>query len=135
MFVTISLIIFVAALNLISSLSMLIMEKRPSVGILRTLGLTGRGILRLFLQVGLLIGVAGTLLGNVIGIGFAWAANRWQLVPLPAHVYFIPYLPFRLDATDVIVVNAVAVLLSILATWYPARIASRLDPIAAIREE
>jgi lipoprotein-releasing system permease protein len=135
MFVTISLIIFVAALNLVSSLSMLILEKRPSVGILRTLGATERGILSLFLQLGLLIGLTGTVLGNVIGIGFAWAANRYHLVPLQADVYFINYLPFALDPEDVIGVNVVAVVLSVVATWYPARIASRLDPINAIRED
>lgn len=135
MFATISLIIFVAALNLVSSLSMLILEKRPSVGVLRTLGSTEQSILSLFLQLGLFIGLTGTLLGNVLGIGFAWAANRYQLVPLPADIYFIGYLPFVLDVRDVVGVNAVAVLLSVLATWYPARIASRLDPISAIREE
>jgi lipoprotein-releasing system permease protein len=135
MFATISLIIFVAALNLVSSLSMLIMEKRPSVGVLRTLGATERSILSLFMQVGLLIGVIGTIAGNVIGLGFAWAANRFHLVPLPADVYFIPYLPFSLDWSDIIGVNVVAIVLSIIATWYPARIASRLDPITAIKEE
>lgn len=135
MFATISLIIFVAALNLISSLSMLIMEKRPAVGVLRTLGASDRSVLLIFLQVGLLIGITGTILGNVIGVGFSWAANRFQLVPLPRDIYFVPYLPFELDAVDVIGVNVVAILLSVLATWYPARVASRLDPIAAIREE
>lgn len=135
MFATISLIIFVAALNLISSLSMLIMEKRPSVGILRTLGATERNILSLFLQVGLFIGLTGTVIGNIFGIGLSWLANRYHLVPLPRDIYFVSHLPFTLDAMDVVGVNAVAVLLSILATWYPARIASRLDPITAIREE
>ena len=135
MFATISLIIFVAALNLISSLAMLIMEKRPQVGVLRTLGATEKNILRLFLQVGLLIGLTGTLLGNAFGLGLAWAANRFHLIPLPRDIYFISYLPFRLDVADVVGINVVAVLLSILATWYPARIASRLDPITAIREE
>ncbi|MGZ8867030.1 MAG: FtsX-like permease family protein, partial [Thermoanaerobaculia bacterium] len=135
MFVTISLIIFVAALNLISSLSMLIMEKRPAVGVLRTLGATNRSILSIFLQVGLLIGLSGTILGNIIGVGFSWAANRFQLVPLPRDTYFVPYLPFQLDAVDIAGVNLIAVLLSVFATWYPARIASRLDPITAIREE
>lgn len=135
MFATISLIIFVAALNLVSSLSMLILEKRPSVGVLRTLGATERNIKSLFLQLGLLIGLTGTLLGNILGIGLSWAANRWQLVPLPSEIYFISYLPFRLDVEDIVGVNLVAVLLSIAATWYPARIASRLDPIAAIKEE
>jgi lipoprotein-releasing system permease protein len=135
MFATISLIILVAALNLVSSLSMLILEKRASVGVLRTLGASERNILSLFMQLGLLIGIGGTLLGNVLGIGVSWAANRYQLVPLPAETYFITYLPFALDLTDILVVNVIAVLLSVVATWYPARIASRLDPIAAIREE
>ena len=135
MFATISLIIFVAALNLVSSLSMLIMEKRPSVGVLRTLGATQKNILAIFMQVGLLIGIVGTILGNAIGLGLAWAANRFQLIPLPADVYFISYLPFRLDTSDIVSVNAIAIVLSIVATWYPARIASRLDPITAIREE
>jgi lipoprotein-releasing system permease protein len=135
MFVTISLIIFVAALNLISSLSMLILEKRPGVGVLRTLGATEKTILTVFMAVGLLIGITGTLVGNVIGLGFAWAANRYHLVPLPSDIYFISYLPFTLETGDVTGVNVVAVALSVLATWYPARAASRLDPIAAIREE
>jgi lipoprotein-releasing system permease protein len=135
MFVTISLIIFVAALNLISSLSMLILEKRPGVGVLRTLGATERTILAVFLAVGLLIGITGTLVGNIFGLGFAWAANRYHLVPLPSDIYFISYLPFTVEADDVAGVNLVAIALSVLATWYPARAASRLDPIAAIREE
>lgn len=135
MFATISLIIFVAALNLISSLSMLIMEKRPGVGVLRTLGATERTILTIFMEVGLLIGLTGTLLGDLIGLGVAFVSNRYHLVPLPSDIYFIRYLPFAVDRVDVIGVNVVAVVLSILATWYPARMASRLDPIAAIKEE
>lgn len=134
MFVTISLIIFVAALNLISSLSMLILEKRPSVGVLRTLGATHRTILAVFLGVGLLIGLGGTLIGNILGLGLSWLANHYHLVPLPSDIYFINYLPFTLETADVLGVNAVAIILSIVATWYPARTASRLDPIAAIRD-
>jgi len=135
MFVTISLIIFVAALNLISSLSMLILEKRPGVGVLRTLGATEQTILTIFLAVGLLIGISGTVVGNAFGLGFAWAANRYHLIPLPSDIYFISYLPFTLELSDVAGVNLVAIALSVLATWYPARAASRLDPIVAIREE
>lgn len=135
MFVTISLIIFVAALNLISSLSMLILEKRPSVGVLRTLGATERTILTIFLEVGLLIGLSGTILGNVFGLSISWAINHYHLIPLPAGIYPIAYLPLTIDPSDVIGVNVVAVVLSVIATWYPAHMASRLDPIAAIREE
>lgn len=135
MFATISLIIFVAALNLISSLSMLIVEKRPSVGVLRTLGATEKNILSLFMQLGLLIGVTGTLLGNLLGFGFSYAADRWQWFRLQSATYFSDHIPFALDLQDVAGVNAVAVLLTVIATWYPARVASRLDPIAAIKEE
>jgi lipoprotein-releasing system permease protein len=135
LFASIALIIFVAALNLISSLSMLIMEKRPQVGVLRTIGATERTILSIFLQSGLFIGIAGTVAGNLFGIGLPWLANRYHWVPLPPGLYFVDYLPFQLDLADIAVVNGIAVLLSVIATWYPARIASRLDPIAAIREE
>lgn len=135
MFVTISLIVLVAALNLVSSLSMLIVEKRPQIGILRTLGATNVSILRIFLGVGLLIGLAGTAIGNLIGIGFSLAANHWALIPLPRDIYYLDHLPFSVDAIDVLAVNVIAILLSIAATWYPARVAASLDPVAAIREE
>lgn len=135
MFATISLIVLVAALNLVSSLSMLIVEKRRQVGILRTIGATERSILGVFLGVGLLIGLGGTLAGNIIGLGTSWAANKWGLIPLPSDVYYLSHIPFDIDTTDVIGVNVIAVILSILATYYPARLASRLDPIDAIRDE
>lgn len=137
MFATISLIIFVAALNLISSISMLVLEKRPQVGILRTIGATERSILTIFLEVGLLIGITGTLLGNLAGLGLISLENQLHLTRflLQQRIYYLPYLPFKIDPEDVLGVNAVAVVLSILAAWYPARAASRLDPITAIREE
>jgi lipoprotein-releasing system permease protein len=135
MFATISLIIFVAALNLVSSMAMLVLEKRPSVGVLRTLGATNRTIMSVFMQVGLFIGITGTLLGNVVGLGVSFLADHYHLIPLPSGAYFLRTLPFRIDPMDVIGVNVIAIVLSIVATWYPARVASRLDPIAAIREE
>jgi lipoprotein-releasing system permease protein len=135
LFATISLIIFVAALNLISSLSMMILEKRPSVGVLRTLGATERSVYAIFLQVGLFIGLAGTLLGNVFGLGTAMLLDRYHLARLPRDISFLSYLPFAIDTSDIVLINLVAILLSLIATWYPARIASRLDPISAIKEE
>ena len=135
LFVTISLIIFVAALNLISSLSMMILEKRPSVGVLRTLGATEGNVYAIFLQVGLFIGVTGTILGNVFGVGLAVLFGRYHLIHLPRSWTFLEYLPFALDTSDIVLINVVAVLLSLVATWYPARIAAKLDPINAIKEE
>jgi len=135
LFVTISLIIFVAALNLISSLSMMILEKRPSVGVLRTLGATEGGVYAIFLQVGLFIGITGTILGNVFGVGLAVLFGRYHLIHLPRSWTFLEYLPFALDTSDIVLINVVAVLLSLVATWYPARIAAKLDPINAIKEE
>lgn len=134
MFATISLVIFVAALNLISSISMMIVEKRPQVGVLRTLGASERSILLIFGSVGMLIGLIGTVLGNVVGLGVAWAADRYELVPLPGEVSYVRFIPFTIEAADVIGVNLIAVLLTILATWYPAVTASRLDPVSAIRD-
>src|SRR5205085_11350856 len=105
------------------------------VGVLRTLGATEKNILILFLQVGLFTGISGTILGDILGLGIAWSANRYQLIHLPHDMYWLTYLPLHINASDVIAVNVVAIVLSVLATWYPARIASRLDPITAIREE
>lgn len=135
MFATISLIIFVAALNLVSSVAMLIVEKKPQIGVLRTLGATERSVLQVYLAVGLLIGLAGTVLGNLFGLGISWAANRYGLIPLDQGLYALSHIPFRIEPAEVLLVNLIAVILSILATWYPARLASRLDPIVAISSQ
>jgi lipoprotein-releasing system permease protein len=135
MFATISLIVLVAALNLICSLAMLVVEKRSRIGILRTLGATESSIRRIFLFVGLLIGIAGTVAGNAAGLGFSWLADRYHLVPLPGDAFGASHIPFAIEMPDVMIVNLIAVVLSIIAAWYPAWIASKLDPITAIREE
>ncbi len=135
MFATISLVIVVAALNLISTLAMVIIEKRPQIGVIRTLGGTERSIRNTFLLYGLMIGISGTILGNILGLGFAWTAEETELIRLPAEVFYLSKLPFQIDLSDVLGVNAVAILLSIATTWWPARAAARLDPVVAIREE
>ena len=135
MFATISLIVLVAALNLICSLAMLVVEKRSRIGILRTIGATGGSVRLIFLSVGILIGLTGTILGNILGIGAALIADRFGLVPLPGDAMFVSHVPFQINISEVLAVNAIAMILTAIATWYPAHIASKLDPITAIREE
>jgi len=114
---------------------MLVVEKRARIGILRTMGSTGTSIRTIFLWVGVLIGLAGTLLGNVLGLTVSWAADRFGLVPFPGDSIMVSHVPFEIEIPEVVAVNVIALVLTALATWYPAHIASKLDPIAAIREE
>ena len=97
-------------------------ELKAETRTLSGFGATERTILTIFVEVGLLIGLTGTLLGNVFGLGFSWAANRYHFVPLPADVYFVAYLPFTLETSDIVAVNFIAVMLSM--TGPPAAFAA-----------
>ena len=134
-FLVIGLIVVVAALNIISTLILMVMEKVRDIGTLVTMGATSRGIMLIFMAQGVMIGVAGTILGCLFGLGSAWILDTYRLVPLPADVYFIPYVPFRVRPVDFTAVAVTALLVSFLATLYPAWKASRLDPVEALRYE
>jgi len=143
MFVILTLIVAVAAFNIVSTLVMVVTDKQADIAILRTLGATPSAILRIFMIQGAMIGMLGTALGIVGGV--ALALNVETIVPaieqafgvqfMPADVYYISDLPSRLDWSDVWHIGAVAFLLSFLATWYPAWRASRTQPAEALRYE
>src|SRR5579871_1436424 len=118
---TIGLIVMVAALNIVASLVLLVMEKTRDIAILRTMGARAATIRRIFMYQGLAIGLAGTGLGTVLGLAVSLVADRYRLIPLRADVYQISYLPFRVQPLDVaaVVISAVAICLA--ATLYPSR--------------
>ena len=132
---TIGLIVVVAALNIVASLVLLVMEKSRDIAILRTMGAPAGAIRRIFVLQGLTIGLIGTLAGAVLGLATCIIADRYQLIRLPGEVYQITHLPFRVQPLDVTVVVIAAIGICLLATLYPSRQAGRLDPAEALRNQ
>ncbi|MCC7008374.1 MAG: ABC transporter permease [Acidobacteria bacterium] len=132
---TIGLIVMVAALNIVASLVLLVMEKTRDIAILRTMGTPAAVIRRIFVLQGLTIGLIGTLAGTACGLVVCLVADRYRLVKLPPDVYQITYLPFRVLPMDVLVVVLSAVGVCLLATLYPSRQAGRIDPAEALRNQ
>lgn len=129
----IGVIVIVAAFNLVSMLLMLILEKTGDIGILQSMGATPKSIRRLFLTLGLLIGVTGSVLGMVLAWILAMLQLEFQLIPLPVEAYFLETAPISLRGFDFVIVPFFALLLCALASWLPARFAAKVDPIKTIR--
>ncbi len=130
-----SLIIMVAAFNIVSSLVMIVMEKTREIGILKSMGAPSTGILKVFLLEGVIIGVLGTTLGTLLAYGVCYVQKTFGIVKLPPEVYIIDKLPVEMHSLDFLVVSLIGMGLCILASWYPAYRASRLNPVEAIRYE
>ena len=133
--ITIGLIVMVAALNIIASLVLLVMEKSRDIGILKTMGTSSARIMRIFMMQGLIIGVVGTAVGAAGGLALCWILDTYRVVRIPMDVYQVAYVPFVVQPLDFTVVVVSAIVICFLATLYPSRQASRLDPVQALRFE
>ena len=134
-FITIGLIVLVAALNILIALIMMVMEKTRDIAVLMSLGVRQRQVRRLFMLQGVLIGIIGTALGLTIGYILSWLGGHYRWISLSAEVYSIDYVPFAARPIDGILVAAVALGISLVATLYPSWSASRILPAEALRYE
>jgi len=135
MFIILTLIILVAAFNIVASLIMVVMEKTKDVAILKSMGATAASIMKIFMLEGIIIGTVGTALGLLGGVSLCQILERYQFIKLPSDVYYISSLPVLMKGGDILIIVASALVISLVATLYPAWQASRLDPAEAIRYE
>lgn len=133
--VALLIVIGIAALNIITVLIMIVMEKHRDIAILKAMGATSRSVMYLFMAQGVSIGIVGIIIGVLVGSGFCYFANGHQLIKLPAGVYALDYLPFHTTVFDVVIVSAVTIAISFLSTIFPSLSAARLDPVEALRYE
>ncbi len=135
MFLVMTLMVIIASFSIIATLSILVLQKTREIGVLRSLGVTSSGILRIFMLVGTMIGGIGALLGGSVAMIIGFLIERYHIIHLSPEVYMIDYLPFKLSLGNSILIVVVTFLIVVLSTLYPAVRASRLTPVEAIRYE
>ncbi|MEG1609804.1 MAG: lipoprotein-releasing ABC transporter permease subunit [Bilophila sp.] len=135
MFILLAMVVLVGSFSIVTTLVMLVMEKTRDIAILMSMGATRSMVRRVFMLQGTIIGVVGTLLGYVLGVGVALLLQRYQFIKLPPGVYALDHLPVLLDWVDILIVGVSAMTLCFLATIYPARQAASLEPAEALRYE
>ena len=135
MFIILALIVLVAAFNIISTLIMVVMSKGKDIAILKSMGATSNSIMRIFIYEGLIIGLTGTVIGVIGGLGLCKILSKYQFITLPSDVYPITTLPVKILPMDVTLVAISAALITLLATIYPSWQASKIDPAVGLRYE
>ncbi len=135
MFIILTLIVWVAAFNIVSSLIMVVMEKHRDIAILKAMGATSRSIMKIFIREGMIVGVFGTLLGSGLAYIACALLKKYQFIKLPTDVYYISTLPVQMAWSDFLIIAGSAIGICFLATIYPARQAASLPPVEGLRYE
>ena len=135
MFILLGMVVLVGSFSVVTSLVMLVMEKTRDIAVLMSMGATKAMIRRIFIFQGTIIGIVGTSLGYVLGIGIALLLQRYQFIKLPQGVYTLDHLPVLLQWSDILLIGLCSMSLCVLATIYPARQAAALEPAEALRYE
>ncbi len=135
MFIILTLIVLVASFNIVSNLIMIVMEKSREIAIMKAMGAKSSGIMSIFMIHGLIIGVTGTVIGVTGGYLLCRLLKTYKFINLPADVYYLSYLPVKVDVLDFVIVSAAAIAISFLATLYPSWQAAKQDPVEPLRYE
>ncbi len=135
MFIILTLIVLVASFNIVSTLMMNVMDKQKEIAVLKTMGATNRGIMLIFMIQGIVIGVIGTILGIVGGYTLGKLIDSYEIIKLPADVYYLSKLPVKMKLFDFVVVSISAILISLISTIYPSYQAAKLQPVELLRYE
>ncbi len=131
--IIIGLIVVVATVNIIGTLLMMVMEKSKEVGILRAIGTNRKKIMQVFLIQGMFIGVVGTILGNILAYALCWLEMKYEVISLPAGIYYMTHVPIDLNVTSFALVSALTLLMCFLSSLIPSRLAAKRDPVTMIR--
>ena len=135
MFLTITLIVLVAALNIIATLILMVMEKTRDIGILMAIGAPSPSIKKIFFLQGTMIGVIGTAAGVFLGLLCCWIGNAFKLIKVPVDIYQISFVPFHIKIFDLLLIIGVSLSISLLSTLFPSHRASKVDPVIALKYE
>ena len=133
MFIILILIIFVAAFNIASTLVMMVMDKRKEIAILKTMGATPGTIRRVFVLMGFIIGFTGIILGDILGFILCEIISKYQFIKLPSEIYYITTIPVQFDPLTVVIIDVLALFISVLAAFYPASKAVKIKPAEILR--